>query len=364
MKKLLAVLLTGALFQNAIACTAIDIKAQDGSVVAGRTMEWAFDNMEWTLLFYPKNTSYTLSAPADTKLPQIKMTSKYAVLGIGSEIAKEALVEGQNSAGLSASGNFLPGFSKFQQVTTKDKKYVAVTEFIRFVLSNYATVQQVQAELPKYKVWLPSLANSPEQATMHFLFTDKSGANIVVEFVNGEMKIYDKTSNVMTNSPTYDWHMTNIRNYINISNQAVAQRQTDTLGDITNVSQGGGGIGLPGDYMSPSRFVKASFLVYYSDKAKNAADAVSLTTHILDTVDIPKGVVSSKSPDGQIHSDYTQWVSIKDLSNNKLYFSDYDHRNNYVTIDLNTLDAQSKAFVLPLDQIKYPSNEITTTLVK
>lgn len=364
MKKLLAVLLTSALVQNAIACTAINIKSQDGSVIAGRTMEWAFDNMEWTLLFYPKGSGYTLSAPANTKLPTIKMTSKYAVLGVGSEIAKDALVEGQNSAGLSASGNFLPGFSKFQQVTAKDKNYVAVTEFIRFVLSNYATVQQAQNELPKYKVWLPTLANSPEQATMHFLITDKSGANIVIEFINGEMKIYDKTANVMTNSPTYDWHMTNIRNYINISNLAVPQRQTNTLGDITNVSQGGGGIGLPGDYMSPSRFVKTSFLVYYSDKTKNASEAVSLTTHILDTVDIPKGVVSSKGPDGQIGSDYTQWVSIKDLTNNKLYFSDYEHRNNYVAIDLNALDAQSKAFTLPIEQIKYPSNDITATLAK
>lgn len=345
--------------ENSIACT-----ARDGTVIAGRTMEWAFNNMGWTMLFYPKNSTYYLATPDANKHSPIKMNSKYAVLGIGSQLASDALVEGQNSAGVAVSGNFLPGFSKFQAVNSSDRHYVSAVEFIRFVLSSYGSVAEAKADLPRYKVWLPKLANSPEQATMHFMITDKTDANIVIEFVDGQMKIYDQTPGVLTNSPTYDWQLTNIRNYINITNQAVSQRNSKTLGDITNVSQGGGGVGLPGDYMSPSRFVKATFLAYYSDKPANESEAVNLTTHILDTVDIPKGAVSSKRADGKIYSDTTQWVAIKDLTNNQLYFNDYDHRGTFVKIDINKLTAQAKEFAIPLGQIQYPVNDVTATLMK
>lgn len=364
MRKLLLTLAGIAIIHDAMACTAINIQAKDGSVVAGRTMEWAYNNMEWTMLFYPKNSTYYLSAPDSSTNHKIKMYSKYAVLAIGSQLAADALVEGQNSAGLAVSGNFLPGFSQYQTVTKDDKHYVSVVEFIRFILSNYGSVAEAKANLPQYKVWLPNLASSPAQATMHFMITDKTGNDIVVEFVSGQIKIYDKTPGVLTNSPTYDWHLTNIRNYINLSNEAVSQRATATLGDITNVSQGGGGIGLPGDYMSPSRFVRAAFLKSYSDTPANEQEAVTLTTHILDTVDIPKGAVSSKGADGKIHSDTTQWVTIKDLTNNVWYFSDYDHRGTFVKIDISKLNNQSKAFAMPLDKIQYPVNDITTSLIK
>lgn len=362
-KKLLVTLLAATTIHSALACTAINIKAADNTVIAGRTMEWSYNNMEWTMLFYPKGTTYYITAPEDTKLPKVKLSSKYAVLGVGSQLASDALVEGQNTSGLGMSGNFLPGFSKYQQVTKNDKHYVSAVEFIRFVLSNYATVAEAKAELPKYKVWLPSLANSPEQATMHFIITDKTDANIVVEFVNGQMKIYDKTPGVLTNAPTYDWHLTNIRNYVNLTNEAVKQRSSVT-GDITNVSQGGGGVGLPGDYMSQSRFVKATYLTYYADKPKTADEAVNLTTHILDTVDIPQGIVASVAPDGKTYSDYTQWVAIKDLTNNIWYFNDYDHRGSFVKIDINKLAAQSKSISIPLEQIQYPTNDVTASMIK
>ena len=45
------------------ACTAVNITAKDGSVVAGRTMEWAFD-MKWQLTVNPKGTAIALTAPS------------------------------------------------------------------------------------------------------------------------------------------------------------------------------------------------------------------------------------------------------------------------------------------------------------
>ena len=44
-----------------------------------------------------------------------------------------------------------------------------------------------------------------------------SGKSIVIEYVGGKLNVYDNPLGVITNSPAFDWHMTNLRNYINFS---------------------------------------------------------------------------------------------------------------------------------------------------
>ncbi|MEN9946840.1 MAG: hypothetical protein RLZZ293_1226 [Pseudomonadota bacterium] len=362
MKKIILAICGGLFIHDALACTALSVKAQDGAVVAGRTMEWAY-NMQWNLLFYPQGTSYTLQVPTNSKLKSTTITSRYAVLGIGTGLEQNAMLDGQNSAGLSISGNFLPGFTQYPQVDNKEHNYISLLQLSYFVLSNYATVDEVKAELPKYTIWSPKLNNLPVEPSLHFLVTDKTGKNIVIEFIDGRMKIFDQTANVMTNSPNYDWHMINIRNYVNLSNDGVLNRYTNQLGNVSAFGQGVGAIGLPGDFTPPSRFVKTTFLNYFSNKPNNANEAVNLIDHILNNVDIPIGAISSNQ-NGHKISDYTQWVAIKNLHNNQLIFSDYDHRTNFVTIDLDQLIKNNKQLIIPIGNISYPNNNITTQLIR
>ena len=111
------------------ACTAINVSAKDGGVIAGRTMEWSFD-MKWDLVANPKGTSIALAAPAPLRLPSTKLSSKYAFIGIAPGVLQgsPAYLEGQNEVGLGLSGNFLPGFTEYQTVTPQDKQYVPVQE--------------------------------------------------------------------------------------------------------------------------------------------------------------------------------------------------------------------------------------------
>jgi penicillin V acylase-like amidase (Ntn superfamily) len=117
------------------ACTAVNIVAKDGSVVAGRTMEWAFD-MKWQLTANPQGTPISLSAPASLNLPATSLSSKYAFVAIAPGVlaGPPAYLEGQNEAGLAISGNFLPGFTEYQTVTPKDKNYVSILNLGGFVL--------------------------------------------------------------------------------------------------------------------------------------------------------------------------------------------------------------------------------------
>ena len=335
------------------ACTAVDLVAADGAVVAGRTMEWAFD-MQWTLVSLPKGSSLVMTATPALKLPPVTVTAKHAVVGIKPAIIPgDTLLEGQNDAGLGMSGNFLPGFTEYQTVTPQDKGYVSILGFGAWALGQFATVAELRAALPGIKVWADNtLQSGPTPPTVHFLFTDRSGAGIVVEFVNGQQRIYDSVAKVLTNAPTYDWHLSNVRNYLNLSTIASASvRVRET--DVTALGQGGGLVGIPGDYTPPSRFVRAAFLRHYSTKPRNADEATQLIGHILNTVDIPLGIAQSKEGN-EIVSDYTQWIAIKDLTGNRLLIADYNHRTSYLTLDLNEIFALDKPASVPVTALPYP----------
>jgi len=336
-----------------LACTAVNLVAADKSVIAGRTMEWAFD-MQWTLVSLPKGTPVAMTAPPALNLPATTMASKYAVVGVKPAIIPgDTLLEGQNSAGLGMSGNFLPGFTQYQTVTPQDKSYVSILGFGAWVLGQFATVAEVRAGLAGIKVWADSsLPSGPTPPTLHFVFTDKSGASIVVEYVNGQRQVYDNVAGVLTNAPTYDWQVINLRNYLNVSTVGVSSLRVGET-NVTALGQGGGLVGIPGDYTPPSRFVRSAFLRHYATQPRTADEAIQLTGHILNNVDIPLGIAQSKEG-GQIVSDTTQWVVIKDLTNNRLLITDYAHRTDYLSLDLNQVFAQDRPTSVLITALPYP----------
>ncbi|MCX5497430.1 choloylglycine hydrolase family protein [Kaistia dalseonensis] len=363
LRALLATVSIIATVNASYACTAVDIVAADKTVIAGRTMEWAFD-MQWTLVSQPKGTEIALSAPAELKLPTITVPTKYAVVGVSAAIIPGgALLEGQNAAGLGMSGNFLPGFTQYQAVSKTDKSYVSILDFGSWALGNHASVADLRAALPTIKVWSDdSLPSGPTPPTIHFVFTDRSGDGMVVEYVGGELQIHDNVAHVLTNAPTYDWHLLNTRNYLNLTTIGVSSREISTA-NVTALGQGGGLMGLPGDFTPPSRFIRAAFMRHNITPPANADEAVQAIGHILNTVDIPLGI--AQSTDGkEIVSDYTQWVAIKDLTHNTLKIADYAHRTTFVTLDLNTIFAQEKPSAVLVEKLPYPAAVDGTSALK
>ena len=348
------------------ACTAVDIVAADKSVIAGRTMEWAFD-MQWTLVSRPKGTELTLTAPEATGLPPVKVATTYSVVGVSAGVIPGgALLEGQNSAGVGMSGNFLPGFTEYQAVTPADESYVSILGFGSWALGTHGSVAELRAALPKVKVWYdPSLPSGPTPPYIHFVFTDRSGDGMVVEYVGGKLEIHDNVAHVLTNAPTYDWHLLNARNYLNLSTVGVSSRDIGTA-NVTALGQGGGLLGLPGDYTPPARFIRAAFMRHLITQPADAAAAAEAIGHILNTVDIPLGIAQSHEggKDSKLVSDYTQFVSIKDLTNNKLMITDYDHRLTYLTIELDEIFAQTEPTERLISDLPYPKAVDGTAALK
>lgn len=349
-----------AFAHHASACTAVNFSAKDGSVIAGRTMEWAYD-MQWTLKSVPVGTAVPLTAPAKLKMVGTEPKSKYAFIAVMPAILKgaDAFLEGQNSAGLGMSGNFLPGFTEYQTVTASDKNYVSILNLGKFALGMFDSVKDLRAELPKYKVWFDAaeVSGLPTPPWLHFVFTDRTGESIIVEFVKGQMVISDNVAQVLTNAPTYDWHVLNLRNYLSLTKDGKASVPYRG-GDVTALGQGGGLLGLPADYQPSSRFVRAAYLRHLATHPANASEASQLAVHVLNNVDIPVGVVSS-TEGGQTTSDYTQWVMIKDLTNNRAMIANAKNRANYITLDLKEIFSSKQSFAKLIDALPYQPNDVT-----
>ena len=132
---------------------------------------------------------------------------------------------------------------------------------------------------------------------------------------------------MITNSPTYDWHMTNLRNYVNFSIDQCAAGQARSV-TLTPFGQGSGMLGLPGDFTPPSRFVRAVAFSQSACRPNRPGEAAVLQAfHILNNFDIPKGAAreAEKDEHGNILADYTIWTSAIDLNKREYYFRTYDN---------------------------------------
>src|SRR6185436_16109587 len=186
------------------ACTGISLKAGDGAAIRGRTLEFGFP-MQSKVMVVPAGKELSGTLPDGGK-------------GLG----LPAILDGVNDQGLSVGLFYFPGYAKYTEVTDENKsRAIAPQEFGVWALANFATVDEVR-EAVKNIVVVPTPApglGSPQGAVAgaHFFLQDKSGKTLVVEPVDGTLKVHDAPLGVMTNAPTYDWHMTNLANYINLS---------------------------------------------------------------------------------------------------------------------------------------------------
>lgn len=330
---LMALALVTVLVYAAAACTEFILKAQDGGCVIGRSLEFGW-NPGYQAVVHPRGEPGSTDAPGGK--PGLKWTSKYGFL------AFEAFgcgLDGLNEAGLSMGALYLPGYTKYQDeaAAKHPAKALALLDVCSWILGNFETASQVKEAVQKIYVWGKPLKEAENQVfPLHISVYDAQGNGIVIEYVKEGLRIYDHAElGVLTNSPPFDWHLINLGNYLNIR---AAEVDPLKLGhtSLAPPSQGSGGRGLPGDWTSPSRLVRAWFMQRYAKPVPTAAAGVNLAAHILNAVDIPLGDI--RPGDNTFKdSDYTMWIAIKDLKNQVVYFRTYENLA-LRSIDLKKLD--------------------------
>lgn len=331
----------------AFACTDFRLTATDGAVLITRTMEFSQD-VNSNLRSSPRQRQFTMTTP-DGKAG-LAWQSKYGYLYLDG-FNQDFTVDGMNEQGLSFEYLLLPGETRYQDIPAGQEDHaLGYLHFGDWVLGNFKNVDQVREALKNiyvYQQTLPALGDVlfPVHAAIH----DASGKSLVVEFVNGKMQVYDNKIGVMTNAPTFDWHLTNLRNYINLSPVTPKPIKAEGI-TFAATGQGAGMKGLPGDISPPSRFVKVAIMLQTVLPSANSSEALNMAQHIINNVDIPLGFVRMPE-NGAITNESTQWTIFKDLTHKIFYYRTYgDSSLRAVTLADIDFSAQAKPLKMPIAQ--------------
>ncbi|MEH6421282.1 linear amide C-N hydrolase [Pseudomonas sp. CGJS7] len=287
--------------------------------------------------------------PAQQKFPLVpsKSTPWTGTYGFVALADSEAMpefpcfVDGLNSVGLSCAALWLPGTTYAEAGSVAaGAKAVEFHDFVAWVMSQFQFVSELSTALQG----LDLIGPKPGTLTylpLHFIATDATGASVVIEMIDGKMKHYagdDTSDGVLTNAPTYDWQRTNLASYDHLTVEGGGTSRSANAGPPV----GCGLLGLPGDIMSPSRFVKATtfrkgFGLLQSGGAKwlptpKGAGATGSTQTIVNVAlsmvqmiqATPYGtaVIKPKAAgDAPKVGDWTMWQVARDHSNAVYYFS-------------------------------------------
>ena len=328
--------------QAADACTSIRIKTEDGLVFYARSMEGAVDYQS-KVTVVPKGTIYHGTLP-DNSSKGLTWTVKYGLVGMNA-YGSPLMTDGMNEKGLAVGNLFFPDYAEYQPFDP-EKANITLSQFevATWLLSSYATVAEVRQAMGQVRV-----VQGPKEviAPVHFCVHDAQGNSLVIEYVKGKLHIYDNPLGVMTNSPGFDWMITYLSNFVNLSATNVPQIDLGGV-VIKQFGQGSGLVGLPGDFSPPSRLVRMVAFTQLALPVKGPQAGLNLAMTIINNVDIPKGAVRDKTEKGMIY-DITQWEVVADLAGKRYYFHSHDNKNwRYVDV-AKVLKAAKGIQTIPID---------------
>lgn len=328
------------------ACTGISLNAQDGSRVVARTVEWAATPMQCGYVVAPRGHVHQSYTPSGQN--GLKYTSKYGYVGIYTEY-EPFVVEGVNEAGLSAGLFFFPQYGDYAAYDSADNdKTLCDMQFVSWVLSGFSTIDQVKKAIQDIDL----VTLNHKIGSVHWRIAQPDGRMVVLEVVGGVPHFYENTLGVLTNAPGFQWHMTNLNNYVNLV-PGSAPDNTITSGiTLQALGHGSGMLGLPGDFTSPSRFVRATFFQTTSPVWATGFETVVQAFHILNNFDIPVGSQHAKADIPKGLPSATQFTAATDQTAMKFYYRTA-WNSNIRCIDLMDID---------FSRVKYQSHPLDQTL--
>lgn len=295
-------------------CTSFRLKADDGAVVIGRTMEFAID-LSSALLAVPVGTTFTGLAPEGSE--GATWTTTHGYIGMNA-FGSTLVVDGVNDAGLCVGVLYLPGFVGYQEPGPTGN--LAPEEVANHLLGLCATIDEVRDAIAQVRVWSHAAAPLGEPLPLHYAVSDRSGRSLVIEHIDGELRLHENPFGVLTNSPSFDWHVTNLRNYTRLTAENLAHIEIDGQ-PMLPIGQGSGLLGMPGDWTPPSRFVRAIVLSHAAHPGADGPAAAKTANHLIYALDIPLGAIRGYGGAGL--EELTQWATITDLTNGQLYVRYY-----------------------------------------
>lgn len=311
-------------------CTGLTLETKDGYHLFGRSMDIPLEfNQSVNLI--PRNFNWK-------NVITNKITkTKYAILGMSTIIDDHPmLADGLNEMGLSCAGLYFGGFAEYEKDLISGKENIGPHDFILWTLGNFQNISELKEALKNLNIVDKPFSSSVPLALLHWIVSDKSGNSIVIEKIKDKLNIWDNPVGVLTNSPPFDWHLINLRQYIGLRPKQFDNIKFSSL-EISPFSQGTGAFGLPGDFTSPSRFVRATFLKNNITCIDNEVEGITAFFHILSNCSMPSGsIVTSDN-----HNYKTIYTSAMCCETGTYYYHTYDNRQ-ITSIHLFKEDLDSK----------------------
>ena len=297
-------------------CTALTLKTKEGHHLFGRNMdiEYAFGQSP---VVVPRNFEYINKADGKMK------KTKHALIGMATVVENHPLfAEALNEKGLACAGLNFPA-AHWEDECVEGKENMPPYDLIPWIAGNFETIEELRPHLDNLNIVKKPFAENMPLPTLHWIVTDKSGKSIVIEKTKDSFKVFDNKVGVLTNAPSFDWHTTNLQQYMGVTS---TQPESPTWSDLKLIplGQGTGGIGLPGDFSSPSRFVRTAFLRSQIVVEENLG--VVEFFHILNNVAMVKGSVITP----QNKNDITLYTSCMCQETGLYYYNTYN--NNQINV--------------------------------
>lgn len=321
-------------------CTAATYKTKD--FYFGRTLDYEFSYGD-EVVITPRNFPFRFREAGE-------ILTHYAFIGAACVIDGIPLYyEAVNEKGLGVAGlNFVGNAFYGKSIEGKDN--IAQFELIPWILSKCKSLAEAKELLKNINITDTPFNDKLPVAGLHWLISDKTGS-ITLEAVKDGLKIYDNPVGVLTNNPPFDIQLFNLNNYRHLSPSVRKNTFSENL-ELNEYSRGMGGMGLPGDLSSQSRFVRVAFVKENSLSGEGEVESVSQFFHILGSVDQQRGCCQL----GEGEYEITLYTCCCNADKGIYYYTTYDN-HQISAVDMHRVDLDKDCLyrynMIATEQINY-----------
>ena len=311
-------------------CTAISLKQDD--LYFGRTLDNEFSYFE-EVTVTPRNFNFNFRNGEVLK-------NHYAIIGMAYNKGDFPLYyDAVNEKGLCMAGLNFVGNACYRK-PRENKVNVAQFELIPYILGKCSKVSEAEEIIRNLNITDIPFSDDLPLAELHWIIADKE-RTVTLESTKNGINLYENPVGVLANNPEFPIHLEKLNDYRHLS----AENVKNTFGsgfDLKQYSKGMGAIGLPGDFSSSSRFVRAAFVKANSVYMEDEVSKVNQFFRVIGTVEPTRGVCGTDA--GYNISIYT---SCCNAQKGIYYYKTYDNLS-ITAVDMNKENLDGEKL------IKYP----------
>ena len=271
-------------------------------------LEYLYDE---AVTIVPRNFSLRFKREEDIK-------NHYAIIGMSTIINNYPLFyDATNEHGLSMAGLNFVGNAVYHDYEYGQKN-LCTFELIPYLLATCKTVEEAMISIENLNILSTPFDENTPNSMLHWIISDKVESMTIESMCDG-IRIYRNPLGVLTNNPPFDYHLTNLNNYLNLTPDEPKNRFSRSV-NLEPYSRGMGAMGMPGDLSSSSRFVRATFTKTNSPRMRSEEKSVSHFFHILGSVEMCEGSVRIGRK-----NEKTQYSSCINIQDGIYYYRTYSN---------------------------------------